>query len=170
MKSLFFLILVLIIASSIYWLKRVDLSSQPDSNLSPAVFSDGKYLGFIHAVEVGEDNILFFDEAIWLTGQKAEDAAIAAGHCTEENRSECLPNDYFIQNSQKLDQALAMDSNMVIFMKTWNAGEQGVLDKEINLLDFSKLINDPSLHWSKLPYNVFITNEQVVRVEEVYIP
>src|SRR3989344_3027470 len=64
-----------------------------------AALRDGEYLGFIHAVGAGSRAYIEFDDAVWLSGAAGEDAAIVAGLCTEETRSECLPNDYFLKNS-----------------------------------------------------------------------
>jgi hypothetical protein len=134
-------------------------------------FVEGKQLGFIHALyERDEIMVISFDDAVWLSGKAGEDAAIRAGVCTEAIRTECLPNDYFILNEIKSDVSLILDSNIQIFMKTWEAGEQGIIDKEISLTDFALLINDQKAHWKQLPYTITTTKEGIIRIEEVYIP
>lgn len=132
-------------------------------------FRDGTYFGFIHGVDVEKEEIQF-DDAVWLSGVQGEEAAIKAGHCTEETRFDCLPNDYFISNSSVKDEVLSVDSSVVLFMKTWEVGNSGILDKEIGFSDFAKLVSDKSAQWDKVPYNVTIQNGKVTRIEEVYVP
>lgn len=162
-KTIEFLILVaVIVVGGSYW-----FIEQGHKTIS---FGDGKYLGYVHEIDAGK-MVLAFDDAVWLTGKAAEDAAIEAGHCTEDTRSECVPNDYFIKNADVRDELLPLDRNLRLFMQTWKMEETGmVAEREINLTDFSGLINDRSLHWRNLPYNVTIQNGKVTRIEEVYIP
>jgi len=165
-KLLLILFIALVIAAGAYYL---GIQSSSEKNQFP-LFRDGLYLGFIHTIQIADDMEVAFDDAVWLTGKEGQDAAIMAGHCTEKTREECLPNDYFIGNEKKNDEYIKLDKNVLIFMKTWEAGDQGILDKEISLNDFAKLINDDSLHWNKLPYNIYIREGKVKRIEEVYIP
>lgn len=169
MQKLIFVLVITAVAMGSYWLGTQTSQNQPAVDL-PIPFRDGLYLGFINKIQTTNGGTLVFDDAVWLTGRRGEDAAIKAGYCDEETRSECLPNDYFIENTKKLDELLPLDPGVVIFMKTWDAGDQGIVDKEIGLEEFSNLINDSSLHWNKLPYNISIINKKVVQIEEVYIP
>jgi hypothetical protein len=133
-------------------------------------FQDGKYLGYIHRVDMG-NLILVFDDAVWLTGKAGEDAAIEAGHCMQATRSECLPNDYFIKNATVADELLLMDQSVLLFMQTWKMEESGeVAAREIGLADFAGLINDRSLHWRQLPYTITVEGGKIMRIEEIYIP
>ena len=127
-------------------------------------------LGFIHALT--DNNTAFdFDDATWLTGAAAEDAAIEAGLCTEETRGECTPNDFFIKNEVVKDERLVLDPNTLVLMMTWRMEETSeVAPHEISLADFATLINDPALHWSSLPYAVVVADSVVVQIEEVYVP
>lgn len=139
-------------------------------NSGPRPFADGEHLGFIRDF-VFDDETIYFDDAVWLTGKAGEDAAIAAGHCTEENRSECLPNDYFIKNELVGEERLRVAPGLRVFMQTWKMEETGeVVEREIAPYEFSKMINDPALHWHQLPYRITIENGVVTRVGEVYIP
>jgi hypothetical protein len=139
-----------------------------ENNIQSRV-GDGIYLGFIHGVDVGKREIQF-DDAVWLSGTKGEDAAIKAGHCTEETRTDCLPNDYFISNSLVKNLVLQLNPDAIIFMKTWEAEKFGILDREIGFADFSKLISDKENRWDNVPYNITIQDGKVIRIEEVYIP
>lgn len=151
-------------------LKTIGFTDIVPSSGTRSSFSDGKYLGYIHDVSV-PDLMISFDDAVWLAGAAAQDAAIAAGRCTEANRSECTPNDYFIKNEKVHDEIVSLDQNALLFMQTWKMEETGeVAEREIGLNDFAKLINDPVLHWRTLPYNITIQSGKITRIEEVYIP
>lgn len=132
-------------------------------------YRDGAYLGFIRSIDSEKGNVMF-DDAIWLSGTQGEDAAIAAGVCTEETRDECLPNDYFIENVLVKEESISLDSDIKIFMQTLYAENEGIVEREIGFEDFVVLINNPALHWNKLPYNVRIKDGKMLRIEEVYIP
>ncbi len=130
----------------------------------------GEQLGFIHAV-VEDEAVMLFDDALWLTGTEAENAAIAAGHCTQETRTDCLPNGYFILNATQRDEQIAVSPSAEVIMQTYNMSETGeVRDYPISLTEFARLINDPDLHFSKLPYTITVEDGEVTRVAEVYIP
>lgn len=170
-KYFYVLIILIFVVALFFWLCSLKQNAAENTPATSVGFSDGVHLGFIHAIsDVGDSMLLAFDDAVWLSRKEGEDAAIAAGLCTEETREECLPNDYYILNEKKVDEMLELNANIRIFMKTWNAGEQGIIDREINLSDFVGLINDEKAHWKSLPYNVTIARGGVARIEEVYIP
>jgi len=140
---------------------------EPETIETQAPFRDGVYLGFIHYA--GSDSISF-DDAIWLSGKEGQDHAIERGLCTEETRTDCLPNDYIIKNADEKDEELSVSADAKIVMQTYDAGEFGIMDKEISLDEFAHLLNDKGSHWNKLPYNVTIHGGKVVKIEEIYIP
>ena len=123
--------------------------------------------GFITAVE---GNTIVFDEARWLTGKEGEDAAIAAGLCTEATRAECLPNDFYIVNDAPTTVPLILSGDAMIAMATLHMEEEGVKETQISIEEFAKLINDSNLHWNKLPYQMIVESGEVVVLEEVYVP
>lgn len=125
--------------------------------------------GYIRSFNTASST-LQFDDAQWMTGTAGEDAAIAAGICTEETRSECLPNDFYIGNADAKPVTIPLAPNLTIYMLTWNAGESGIKRQSIRTNEFAALINDHSQHWNKLPYNVTVKNNQVIMIEEVYTP
>lgn len=161
------LLLALVLGgASLLFVEKRTVTEEPS-----IVLFESTRLGFIRALYESDGiMVISFDDAVWLSGKEGADAAIRAGVCTEETRAECLPNDYYILNEQKSEESLVLDSKIQIVMKTWEAGEQGIMDKEISLADFSALINDQKAHWNKLPYIITTTNNGVVRIEEVYIP
>ncbi len=141
---------------------------------SPGVRGDFRTLfaidfGFIRSIDM-ENRSISFDDALWLSGTMGENAAIAAGLCTEETRSECLPNDYFIYNEAEIATNIPLASNIAVYMVTWNAGDQGVKRQFIKLDEFAALLNNPAQHWNKLPYNVSVKDNEVIMIEEVYVP
>lgn len=169
MKNLLYILPVIIIAVVSYWFGFYN-AAEPNSMQVSLGFRDGTYLGYIHEVDT-ESSALAFDDATMLTGTAAQDAAITAGYCTETNRSECTPNDFFIKNTEVNDEMLLLDDSVLVFMQTWKMEEVGeVAVREIALNDFARLINDQSLHWQRLPYVLIIQNGKVTQIEEVYIP
>jgi len=128
---------------------------------------DGEYFGFIRSLNSDEVN---FDGARWLNGKEGEDAAIRAGVCTEETRTECLPNNFFIDNSSKDTRKIQLDSSLEIRMATWRMEELGVTETPITLGEFREAINNSELHWSQLPYRISISNGRIVKISEVYLP
>ena len=166
--ALWMVAIVVVVVVSFFALKSFIYEEKPEQN--PAWLSDGEYLGFIHAL-VDNNSAMDFDDAEWLTGVEGQNAAIAAGLCTEETRSECLPNDYFIQNTSANDARLSLASNARVFMQTKDVEETGqVGEREIPLTEFASLINDSSAHWRTLPYIITTESGAVVRINEVYIP
>jgi hypothetical protein len=125
--------------------------------------------GFVRSLDSTKREIVF-DDALWLSGETGENAAIAAGLCTEETRADCLPNDFYIYNDAEIGEVIPLASNITVYMLTWNAGEEGIKRQFIPLAEFTKLINDSTAHWNKLPYNVSIKNGEAIMIEEVYVP
>jgi len=167
---LIILFVIAVIVGVAFWICPEKKTMVPQNTEQGIHFQDGKYLGYVRRVDVG-DRILVFDDAVWLAGKAGEDAAIEAGHCTPATRSECLPNDYFIKNTTVADELLLMDQSVLLFMQTWKMEESGeVAARAIGLADFAGLINDRSLHWRQLPYAITVEGGKVTRIEEVYVP
>ena len=129
------------------------------------------WLGFIRSVTQTEDSwSLSFDDAQWLSGAEAQDAAIEAGLCTEETREDCTLNDYFIENRSTSTVMHAIDQDVLIFMQTWQHDEQGGLkESELSIEEFAGLV-EGSEHWDQLPYEVTLQNGVVTQIKEVYVP
>lgn len=127
--------------------------------------------GFIASIqkESGKTFVLF-DNAEFLTGREAQEAAIRAGVCTEETRDECTPNDYFIENIDTRTQKIELSEDVSISMETYVSGIPGDAKEPISLVTFTEIINDPSLHWNKLPYWITLQNSKITQIKEQYIP
>ena len=135
---------------------------------TPVVLSDGQHLGFIRSFSEG---MIYFDDAVWLTGRAGEDAAIRAGICTEQTRVDCLPNDYFIENVDTTAVPIALSADMTVTMQTWKMSETGdVADYPISASEFFILINNKGQHWNTLPYTITVHYGIVTDIREVYIP
>ncbi len=129
------------------------------------------HFGFVREVGNSESGYaILFDEARWLTGKEGEDAAIAAGACTEAKRAECLPNDFFILNDATTTVPVQLDSAVVIAMATLTMEKEGVTETQITPQQFMDLINDPKLHWKSVPYQMLVVDGKVTILEEVYVP
>jgi hypothetical protein len=124
--------------------------------------------GFIRGgITEGGQYRIMFDEAEWLTGTAAEEAAIAVGQCTQENRQECLPNGYFISNPSTDEESIPLDLRASIVMQTWKMEETGsVAPKPISVNEFSQR---SQVH-TQVPYRITLSNGMVVKIEEVYVP
>ncbi len=127
-------------------------------------------VGFIRTVSTNGNYGILFDDARWLTGTEGEDAAIAAGLCTQSTRSECLPNDFLISNERESTELLEFGTKVDITMQTLDMEENGVRDTVITKQEFERLINDSQAHWRQLPYRIMIRNGLVTEVTEIYIP
>ncbi len=123
--------------------------------------------GFVRSMDTTHKTVLF-DDALWLTGKSGEDAAIAKGLCTEDTRSECLPNDFYILNEKEVKQSLPLADTVAVYLLTWHAETKGIQREYIKLDDFAALLKESS--WSNRPYNVSLKDGKVIMIEEVYVP
>lgn len=81
------------------------------------LFTDGEHFGFIREL-LDNGEALDFDSAVWLTGKEGEDSAIRAGVCSETTRVDCLPNEYFIENTLKKNERISVRSDAEVIMMT----------------------------------------------------
>lgn len=129
------------------------------------------HFGFVREVGNSESGYaILFDEATWLTGKEGEDAAIAAGACTEATRLECLPNDFFILNEATTTTPVQLDGEVVIAMATLTMEAQGIKETQVTPQQFMDLINDSKLNWQSVPYQMLVVDGKVTILEEVYVP
>jgi hypothetical protein len=167
-KFLVLVIIVTILVLGFYALNSYIYNEKQGSE--PVVFIDGEHFGFIRAFT--DNNTAFdFDSAIWLSGKDGKDAAIAAGVCTEETRTDCLNNDYFIENTSIKSVRVVVSPDVQVFMQTLKMEETGeVTEREISLENFAELVNDEALYWNSLPYKITILDNSVIKITEVYVP
>ena len=129
-----------------------------------------KSLGFIRSITEGASFQVEFDDALWLTGREAEDAAIRLGVCTEGSRSECTPNGYLITNTNQETVAIFLAPEAQIEMVTYRTGEPDDGPESITPGEFASLINNSALPWNSVPYHVTLQNSRIIKIEEQYIP
>jgi hypothetical protein len=129
--------------------------------------------GFIRGIDLsGERAALLFDDAIWHSGEAAKDAAVRSGACAPEDREECTPNDFFIENTDESIERVPVAGEVTVVMITHREVIDGPLtESEISFAEFVTLITDETLHWNTLPYHITRnTVGEVVKIEEVYVP
>lgn len=158
------LVILTVIAGVVY------LVATSGMNVTGPSIDENIRFGFIRAVTTNGNYGIVFDEATWLTGEEGEAAAIEAGLCTNETRSECMPNGFIIDNPSSATQNLEFSTDVVIAMFTLNMEHEGVKENQIPKDEFARLINNSRAHWNDLPYQILVTNGLVQIVEEVYVP
>lgn len=134
-----------------------------------ASLPEGVHFGFIRSVDT-TSGMIEFDEARMLTGRAAQDAAMAAGLCTEATRSECAPNDYYIDNSSRATVSVPIASDADITLLTFHAETDGIQKRSMRLPEFAELIGDTHQHWNTLPFDITTRSDRVIAVDEVYVP
>lgn len=145
------------------WWGTADRAGAP--SLPPTIVK----FGFIRAIDLGSRTI-DFDDARWLVGLEAEDAAVRAGLCSDERRDECTPNDYYILNEATTTERFLFSVDPHVAMMTLNASQEGIQETRVSLDEFARLLNDPNAVWRDLPYQILLENGEITIVEEVYIP
>jgi hypothetical protein len=167
MKSAFagIALLIVIVGSLMLWSR----SLEPKRFEPQPLPGDGIQFGFIRAVATSSGYVLQFDDARWLTGTEGENAAIAAGLCTEATRSECIPNSFFIENVSTSTIPLELGMSPLIAMFTLDMDENGVRETEVSQEEFAALINNNE-QWSRVPFQMLVEQGKVTIIEEVYVP
>lgn len=152
-------------------LGRIALREPLTETLPSTETQSATTLGFIRAVTTNDGAFsIAFDDARWLTGAEGERAAIAAGRCTPADTSDCMPNGYFIENTDTATTPLLVSPDVQVMMETYETGEPGDKREDLDLATFTALINDPTLYWNRLPYHVTTENGVVTMIAEQYIP
>ena len=134
------------------------------------IFPDGVHFGFIRAM-TDNGTAIDFDDAVWLTGAEGEAAAMRAQRCTPDTKDDCLPNGYFIENISRDTKRVPVGDNATVILVTWRMDETGEVRESTSTLPvFEALINNPEMHWNKLPYVITVEQNKIVRIHERYIP
>jgi hypothetical protein len=132
-----------------------------------------KQIGYIKNVYTKSGkNYLDIDYVQWLTGDAAEKAMREDGRCPKTG--ECIVyDDYYIRNQNPLIRTLEIAPEVKIVMQTYDAERTGNVmnNQEISLDQFKGIFS--SKEWSHLkdaPYIVEISNQQIIKITEQYIP
>ena len=136
---------------------------------------EGRIFGFIASFESGSGGVyVTFDEAVWLSGEEARDAAIRAGLCTPEEREQCLPNDYYIENNSGETRDYLLSPDVRIVMETLHSDDNGAYlsGEEVTLGALRELFENPESArlWRRLPFWITFEGGSVTYVEEQYVP
>ena len=131
-----------------------------------------RQMGYIKKVYAkGGKNYLDIDYIQWLTGNVAEKAMREDGECPKTG--ECIVlNDYYIRNQNPLIRTFPISPDAVITMQTYDMEETGqIAPQEISFAQFSWIFTPKvNSRLKSVPYIVEIGNNQIVSVNEQYIP
>ncbi|MFA6194094.1 MAG: hypothetical protein WC726_04495 [Parcubacteria group bacterium] len=132
-----------------------------------------KQIGFVKKVYAKSGkNYINIDYIQWLTGDTAEKALREDGQCPKSG--ECIVyDDYYIRNQNPLIRTFELSPDAKIVMQTYSAEQTGIVmnNEEITFDQFKNIFS--SAAWSHLkdvPYIVEISNQQIVKITEQYIP
>ena len=132
MKALNIIIAVLLLVGAGWWYLHSGFSFG-----QPAALADGVHFGFIRSVHTAQGTIRF-DDASMLTGKAAQDAAIAAGVCTQDTLNDCLPNDYYIDNPSHATVPLPLAPDATITFQTLGAETEGIKRRSVSHAEFAE--------------------------------
>lgn len=134
-----------------------------------------KQIGFVKNVYAKSGkNYLAIDYVQWLTGAAAEKALREDGQCPKVG--ECIVYDgYYIRNQNPLVRTFEIAPDVEIVMQTYNAEQTGIVgnSQEISFSQFKDIFSSGSesdFHLKDVPYIVEISNQQIVKITEQYIP
>jgi hypothetical protein len=154
-------------------LRRIASGLRPlDSCVPPRLagpdipIEDGKHFGYIEGIT---ETAVQFDSATFLTGDKANDAAIAAGAIDE---GDTVPNDYFIQNEDESSGALGLSNDPRVVIDTIQDGLPGPAPADLAWLicEFSGERPDDRVTHRDNGYWLTVKDGVVTEIEEQYVP
>jgi hypothetical protein len=150
-------------------------AQQPASAEGTTPYVAEKQIGFIKkAYAKSGKNYLDIDYIQWLTGDVAEKALREDGQCPKTG--ECIVyDDYYIRNQNPLIRTFEISPDAKIVMQTFSAEQTGIVmnNEEITFNQFRNIFSSGSesdFHLKDVPYIVEISNQQIVKITEQYIP
>ena len=152
---------------------RIARGLRPTDTCKPKVIrgkssalEDGEHFGYIRALNGVEMN---FDEAEFLTGDEANQAAIEDGFIEE---GDTVPNDYYIRNEEKTVARLRISRDVTILVETSSMdGMVGPAPADVSWLWCALVSKDPrQAGHAHSPYWIEVTDGVVTRIEEQYLP
>lgn len=172
MKILFGLIIVAVVGSfgiNSYFSKK--LVEEPKVKVEPV---EKHKLVYVTPPSTSTPNDkIEIDEIVWLLGEEAIAAAIKDGKCDPNDLTYCLePNRFYLRNESPEKRVYTMSNDVEIYMQTYSpTGDLGVfMDEKISLETFRTLISSSTLSYAKVPYNMIIIDNTIVKISEVYMP
>lgn len=135
-------------------------------------FSGEKQIGYIKKVYTkGGKNYLNIDYIQWLTGAEAQKAMQEDGQCPKTG--ECIVfDDYYIRNVNPLIRTFEIAADAEITMQTYDMEETGLIQpQKISFAQFSWIFTPKvNSRLKDVPYIVEISSNQIVKINEQYIP
>jgi hypothetical protein len=148
-------------------------TGQPSSAEGTTPFPTEKQIGYIKKVYAKSGkNYLDVDYIQWLTGSAAEKAMREDNQCPKAG--ECIVlNDYYIRNQNPLVRTFEISPDVKVVMQTYGAEQTGIVNnsQEISLDQLKGIFSSGAeSHLKDVPYIVEISNQQIVKITEQYIP
>jgi flagellar basal body-associated protein FliL len=150
-------------------------AEQPASVEGMTPFPTEKQIGYIKKVYVKNGkNYLDIDYIQWMAGDAAEKAMREDGECPKTG--ECIVyDDYYIRNQNPLIRTFEISPDVKIVMQTYDAEQAGIIgnNQEITFDQLKNIFSsgsDLNSHLKDVPYIVEISNQQIIKITEQYIP
>lgn len=136
--------------------------------------------GFIKSIDQkGKDNFITFDMAQFIGGEKAKQAAFDDGVCADITY--CAPNNFYIRNNSTSTQSFKLSSQASIRVYTIGPGQifhnpDGTWRlQKISVPEFmsaTRKLTTPDYQGDvrNLPYNLTLKDNEVITIEEQFIP
>jgi len=138
-------------------------------------FAGEKQIGYIKKIYAKSGKkYLNIDYIQWLSGDVAEKAMREDGECPKTG--ECIVyDDYYIRNQNPLIRTFEISPDVKVVMQTYGVEQTGIVgdNQEITLDQFENIFSsgsEPNSHLKDSPYIVEISNQQIVKITEQYIP
>lgn len=130
-----------------------------------------KNMGYIKKIYAKNGkNYLDIDYIQWLYGQEAEKAMREDGRCPKSG--ECIVyDDYYIRNQNPLIRTFEIAPDVAIKMQTFNSENEGlVAGRAISLETLKSALNSDKQHYQYVPFILELSNQQIYKITEQYIP
>lgn len=167
-------------ASSMPESAPMNISEEPTAQQSSSMegmtpFAGEKQIGYIKKIYAKSGkSYLNIDYIQWLSGDAAEKAMREDGECPKTG--ECIVyDDYYIRNQNPLIRTFEIYPDAKIVMQTYGAEQTGIVgnNQEVTFDQFKNIFSSASglnSHLKDVPYIVEISNQQIIKITEQYIP
>lgn len=153
--------------------RRDEIGTTPLVELSANDTAGETRFGFVTEVAVSGDRYyLGLDEATWVTGEAAVDAAVRAGLCDAAAPETCTPNDFFIENPEREVAWYPMSDSVTIVLQTLSDAQGNQSEAELSLDAFRDLFTTAQSvqRWRSTPFWVRFESGAVTALQEQYVP
>jgi hypothetical protein len=139
---------------------------EPSLTPTEASLEDGRHAVILDRVD-GDSFV--FDLIQWLTGDAANEAAVADGVIQE---GDSVPNDYYIVNDNPMLRTISIVPGLPVDLSTWDC-QNIPTEKTVTFERFGELYSDPARCAQNLvhnPYWITVHEGVVVAMKEQYRP